>query len=259
MNGKVSLPPGYRLIVLRETASTNQAALDRIAADEAIDGDIVWTERQTAGRGRQGREWQSHAGNLFMTIIAEVTVPLNIAAQLSFVAAIAALDAIDSVKNGNAAPAVTCKWPNDILIDGKKSAGILLEVGHRSSDSRPMIAVGVGVNLAQPPSQAHYPATCLGDELGVAVTPLAMLQAISHAFERYRKIWLAQGFGPIRQRWLDAAHRLGDDITVRTGGHQRTGTFGGLDETGALLLGTPEGNLAISAGDVHFPDTDTTP
>lgn len=247
-----ALPDGYRLITLERASSTNQIALDRIARGDAVDGDIVFTEIQTAGRGRQGRAWESPPGNLFATLIIRHDGKLAEAAELSFVAALATRDAIATHAPDRAVP-VECKWPNDVLIDGRKTAGILLEVGKHPTDAAAWIAVGIGVNLRTPPTEARFPATCLADALGAVVQPMTMLLSLVNRFDHWRRRWQAEGFGPVRQHWLATAYALGDEISVQNGQHSSQGVFRGIADDGALILATSTGDLAISAGDVHFP------
>lgn len=245
------LPDGYRLITLEEATSTNQVALERVQSGEASDGDIILAKRQTAGRGRQGRPWESPDGNLFMSIVVRHDGALETAAQLSFIAAIATHAAIDDVAAGRAN--VACKWPNDVLINDRKTAGILLEVGRYPGDAGAWIVVGIGVNLASPPTEARFPATCLEDTLGVHVLPVVMATAIARTFADWRFQWQDQGFTPVRGQWLSTAFALNNEISVRNGDQEASGIFEGIDHDGALCLKTGDGVLAINAGNVHFP------
>lgn len=248
------LPDGYRLIALDEVTSTNQVALDRIQSGDAADGDVIFSPVQTAGRGRQSRPWESQKGNLFMSLVVRHDGPLDTAAQLSFVAALAVRESVSSLANAPHAPQVTCKWPNDVLIDGEKVAGILLEVGHHpAGDDSAWIVVGIGINLASPPAEARYPATCIKDTYGTIVLPRPMMGTVCAQFASFRTKWQTRGFSPVREQWLASAYGLGETIHVRNGNHETLGTFTGIDDRGTLILHTDTGSLAISAGDVHFP------
>ncbi|MEQ8664442.1 MAG: biotin--[acetyl-CoA-carboxylase] ligase [Rhodospirillales bacterium] len=253
MTVNVALPAGYRLIAYDHATSTNQIALDRISAGEAVDGDVVWALQQSAGRGRQGREWQSLPGNLFTTFIIRHAGRLENAAELSFVATLAVQRAIKSLIAHPEAPAVAGKWPNDVLIGGKKAAGILLEVAGTPGDAGYYIAVGIGINLLHAPENTRYPATSLSAALGQIVEPGEMLTNLARHLNAAMQTWREEGFGRIRQDWLANAHGVGEPISVTAGERSLDGRFAGIDANGALLLETVNGSLAINAGDVHFP------
>ena len=248
------LPSGYRLVAITEIDSTNRFALERAHRGEGRDGDVIWAERQTAGRGRLGRCWQSPEGNLFVTVLVGCVGPLGRSAQIGFIAALAVRDALLGLPTASGVPAVTCKWPNDILIGGCKVAGILLEVAYPLEADATLIAVGVGLNLVHRPENTRFPATCVRDAFNLVVCPWQMVGAVIGHFDHWRRIREDKGFPLLRKAWLESAHGLGEPVTVRMADRELSGRFGGLDESGALLLGTPDGSLAISAGDVHFPD-----
>lgn len=245
--GASSLPDGYILHRFDEIDGTNAEALRAGAPDKHV----FVALRQTAGRGRQGREWISPDGNLFATICAVPPTNRN-PAQLAFVAGLAVLDALSV-----AAPDVrfTLKWPNDVLASGCKLSGILIEAGEQG------YAVGIGVNLiASPPDSAvRIPATNLKSASGISpvVTPEALLAAICQYFSVWFDRWATDGFEPLRAVWLASAHGMGDTIAASTGTARIEGRFQGLDEDGALVLEDDSGeHLIITAGDVFFPGAD---
>jgi len=194
------------------------------------------------------------AGNFAATYVFRPPVTPPTAALYSFVAALA-LDAALAEVTGPG-PVTAIKWPNDVLLNGGKVAGILLEsvgtggkIGH--------LAIGIGVNLAAAPPAAQLEAgavapVSLAGETGLALDPLAFLPPLARAFARYAATFETQGFAPIRQAWLARAARIGQTVTARTGTESSTGTFETIDDTGALILATPAGRRAISAADIFF-------
>ena len=229
----MTLPPFYRLEVHDALASTNDEAR-RLAAAGEPEGALIVARRQTAGRGRSGRVWSSPAGNLYFSLLLRPDRPPAEAAQLSFVAALAAAEA--------AAVPVALKWPNDVLAGGRKLCGILLE----GSDG--WLVIGVGINVAAAPEGA----TCLRAE-GSQATPDETLERFCVAFLAWRGRWLAEGFGPVRIAWLARAVGLGGAAVARLGRETLSGAFADLDSDGALLLDIPgAGRRRIAAGEVYF-------
>jgi BirA family biotin operon repressor/biotin-[acetyl-CoA-carboxylase] ligase len=241
-------PQGYGLAVLDEIDSTNAEARRRAASGEA--GPLwIMAMRQSAGRGRRGRVWQSPPGNLAATLLLRPGRPAGIAAQLSFVAAIACADMVAGYTDD-----VAVKWPNDVLAGGRKIAGILLEAETPRGEATPWLAVGIGVNLAHFPPDTEYPAVSLA-ALGAPVPgPRAALDRLAASFAKWYDLWRAQGFAPIRDAWLARAGGLGTRIRARLQNEEALGVFEGIDETGALLLGQGQGRppRAIAAGEVFF-------
>jgi BirA family biotin operon repressor/biotin-[acetyl-CoA-carboxylase] ligase len=247
----VVLPAGCHLIALDRIGSTNDEAKGR-AAEGAPDGTVIWAREQTAGRGRRGREWSSPVGNLYLSILLRPARPAHEAAQLSLVAAVALGDAIAaSLPSG---VSVACKWPNDILVDGCKTAGILLESsGAQGDGSVEWVVVGCGVNVVSHPDTALYPATDLNAAGGVNVTMESLLERFLTAFFAWRDTWRDSGIGPVRGAWLARAAGLGGNVTVRLPNREMTGRFAAMDETGSLVLELPDGSReTIAAGDVFL-------
>lgn len=237
---------GVGLIACETVGSTNAEALARARAGER--GPLWITARtQTAGRGRRGRTWISEPGNLHATLLLTDPAPPERAAQLSFVAALATHDAIVACVPALAAR-LWFKWPNDVLLDGAKLAGILIEAeGTRSL----MVAVGIGVNCRHHPAATELAATDLA-AAGAAVAVAELFAALSHAMADRLREW-AEGFAGIRAAWLARAGGLGGELTARLGTRELTGRFEALDEAGRLLLRLPDGSLeTIAAGEV-FP------
>jgi len=144
------------------------------------------------------------------------------------------------------------KWPNDVMVDGRKVSGILLESGVASGGGL-WLAVGIGINLAAAPDDVERPATSLANS-DQAITPEDALKILIESFEKYRLRWLRDGFGPIRDAWLSRAYGLGERCEARLTGETVTGTFADLGPDGALRLDLDGGGRRyISAGDVFFP------
>lgn len=243
-----SWPAGYGLKECAELDSTNEEA-KRMAAGGAAAPVWVRADKQTAGRGRRGRTWETGSGNLAATLLLRPNRPAAECAQLSFVAAIAAADA-----TARFAPRtrIEVKWPNDVLADGRKLAGILLESA--SSGNVPFwLAIGIGINLSHSPEGVEFPAISIAALGEAAPKPADALLELASGFAKWYDIWAERGFEPIREAWLARAARLGERIVARLQERELSGTFEGIDETGALLLREGQGHTrAIAAGEVFF-------
>jgi BirA family biotin operon repressor/biotin-[acetyl-CoA-carboxylase] ligase len=251
MNPRV--PAGYSVAIFDEIDSTNEEARRRAAAGER--GPLwIWAKRQTAGRGRRGRAWASPEGNLMATLLVAPGVPAVEAARLSFVAALAVRDLVAAYA---ARAAVRVKWPNDVLVDGKKIAGILLESsGQEGVDIVPWLAVGIGVNLVYAPEDTPYPATFVGAH-GPAPSAAEALAELADAWETRFRVWRVSGFAAIREAWLEVAAGVGQPVEVRLPNETLHGRFETLMPDGALSLLLPSGaRRAVTAGEVFFPGKD---
>ena len=242
-----ALPTPFSLISLDSVGSTNDEARRLALSGAAADLLVVSAREQSAGRGRRGRTWVSPPGNLHCSTLIAIDGNLATAAQLGFAAAVALVDAFRALVPG--AP-FACKWPNDVLAEGRKCAGMLLEpIGTEWL----VLGIGVDVVAAPPPGELVYPATSLAD-LGFAGSASDVLAAFCGAFGPLVHIWRKSGFAPIRAAWIERARGLGEPVVVRLEGETLTGLFAGLDEEGALLLDhASEGRRRILAGDVYFP------
>jgi BirA family biotin operon repressor/biotin-[acetyl-CoA-carboxylase] ligase len=221
-----------------ETGSTNADLAARLRAGEALDeGFWLVADRQTGGRGRQGRVWEDGAGNFMGSTLVRPGPGDPPPQTLAFVAGMAAFEAVRPY-----AANVRLKWPNDVLLGGAKLAGILLEA---EGDA---VVVGIGVNLASAPDIADRPATALPH----AVARDDFAQTIAWRFAEELDRWRMFGLDTLLRRWGAAAHPLGEVLTVHEpGGTRVSGTFAGLDASGALLLRLAGGaTRAIHAGDV---------
>ncbi|GAA3871144.1 biotin--[acetyl-CoA-carboxylase] ligase [Celeribacter arenosi] len=240
-------PTGVGRNVLASVDSTMSEAA-RVAASGVFPQWILAHE-QTAAHGRRGRAWQMPAGNFAATYLMYPNEPPDRIALRSFVAALALYDAFVAVA-GRPDP-FSLKWPNDVLLNGGKVAGILLERGSSH------LAIGIGVNLLQAPrvDQLEAEATApvsLVDGTGVRVSPEEFLDLLAPSYAAHEATFVTYGFGPIRSAWLNRAARLGQPVRARTMTAEHHGTFETVDEAGNLVLKTPQGTLSIPAAEVYF-------
>lgn len=247
---------GYGLIAFDAIGSTNAEALVAARAGACEPAWYVTTE-QTAGRGRRQRTWVAPRGNLASSILEVSEVSPTVAATLGFAAGLALEQALRtvsleaSVRSGTAID-YALKWPNDVLANKQKLAGILLEA-EAVAGGRLAVVVGIGTNIIAAPDGTPYPATSLR-ALGVEVSAEDMFSALSDAWAELFAIWdKGRGFAEIRRRWLARAAGLGDTVSIQSGASILTGTFETIDETGCMVIATSDGKRAtIAAGDVYF-------
>lgn len=220
----------------------------RIAASSSFPQWIL-ALKQTAGHGRRGRVWASPDGNFAATYLCFPTEPPDQIALRSFVAALALRDAFATISGR--VDGFSLKWPNDVLLNGGKVAGILLERGAQH------LAIGVGVNLAHAPRRCEVEEgalapVCLASETGALATPEEFLDVLAPAFAHWDAQFTTYGFEPIRNAWLAGAARLGEVIRARTITEEFQGTFETVDIRGNLVLNTAKGRIAIPAAEVYF-------
>ncbi len=243
------LPAGYRLRHHGTLRSTNDEAKALARAGEPA-GTVVWADAQTAGRGRRGRTWVSPRGNLYCTLILRPRGAPAVIAQLGFAAALAVGETL--VPSLGDADALRYKWPNDVLVNGRKIAGILLESETSAPEAVDFVVVGIGVNLASAPPATEYPATSLAAERAAPLAPGRVLEMLVRYFDDWYRRWCDAGFAPVRAAWLARAGGLGEDVRVRLERVTHEGRFLDLDAEGALILEQPAGTRRIAAGEV-FP------
>ncbi len=244
--------PAAPILLLDHTDSTNAEARRRADAGETGPLWIV-ARRQTEGRGRRGRSWESHDGNLFATLMQLTRKSPAEAAQVTFVAALAIADLLDAW-----APAslVTIKWPNDVMLAGQKASGVLVESGVHESGGL-WLAVGIGINLVSAPKGTERPATALAHHLrGDAASPPSTEVAaakLAEAFNVWMTRWETLGFQPILDAWRARTAGLDGPAVARLGRETIEGRAEGVGPDGALKLRLADGSLRlISAGDVFF-------
>ncbi len=244
--------PAAPILLLDHTDSTNAEARRRADAGETGPLWIV-ARRQTDGRGRRGRSWESQDGNLFATLMQLTRKSPAEAAQVTFVAALAIADLLDAW-----APAslVTIKWPNDVMLAGQKASGVLVESGAHESGGL-WLAVGIGINLVSAPEGTERPATALAHHLrGDAASPPSIEVAaakLAEAFNVWMTRWETLGFQPILDAWRARTAGLDGPAVARLGRETIEGRAEGVAADGALKLRLADGSLRlISAGDVFF-------
>ncbi|MEM6667811.1 MAG: biotin--[acetyl-CoA-carboxylase] ligase [Pseudomonadota bacterium] len=254
---ELSWPQGVGLKALPSVDSTNEEAR-RLAEHGEIGPLWIWAQHQTAGRGRRARAWLSSSEDLTATLLVRPRIlrpeaSLGEAATLSFVAALALADAIGFV---TPKPKITLKWPNDVLTDGAKAAGILLE-GRTDPKLGDWVAIGVGLNLVSAPTENEVEAgawrTAALSQYGAPPAPDDALRILAFFFDQRLQRWRNEGFAGLRTDWLARAARLGDAIEARLPNETISGRFTDVDADGALVLETSRGSRRIAAADIYFP------
>lgn len=249
-SGIVDLPPFFRLFAFESVGSSNVEAR-KMADDGMAEGALVWARRQEQGVGRRGRSWSSPEGNLYCSLILRPDCEPAEAARLSFLVALAIRKAIA----GFLAPDIPLelKWPNDILINRRKCAGILLESKMRSDGRMDYVIIGTGINIASYPEKTDGLAATSLFEADANLRVEELLSAYAHAILELYMQWRQHGFDAVRQEWLAHATGIGEPITVRLASETLHGTFAGLDRTGALILELgPQEKRLITAGEVFL-------
>jgi len=234
--------------------STNDLARDR-ANDGAVAGLVIRADRQTAGRGRRGRAWSSPPGNLYCSLVLRPEQPAATIATLSFVTVIALGDVLCDLLPQRA---VQHKWPNDLLVDGRKISGILLESAGGAPQEAPALVIGLGVNIVSHPDQALYPVTDMVEQGAAPMSAADLLDRFLLRFAHHYAVWQEGGFTAVLPAWRQRAVGIGADIVVRLATETLTGRFVDLDSDGTLLLALPDGAMKrIAAGDIFLPGTMT--
>lgn len=240
----------FRHTALGDVGSTNTECLIRARAG---DPGLHWitATRQLEGRGRRGRAWASEPGNLYASLLLIDPAPMDRLHSLPLAVAVGVHRAIQAVMPPGSNP-VSIKWPNDILIAGKKCCGILLE-GEGLPDGRHALVIGCGINVARAPDHGIYPVTCLQAE-GAAVSPDELFAHLFRSMGEVLSIWnRGQGIAEIIAQWRAAAGGIGQKITVNLPDRSLSGRFEGIDEDGRLMLDMGAGVVhRIAAGDVFF-------
>lgn len=224
--------------------STNSYAFELANLRQISHGEIILARQQTQGRGRQNRDWVSPAGNLYFSLVLQPKIELQKIWQISFVAIVALGATVEKITKN----LVQNKWPNDLLIEQKKVAGILLE-NKIFQESCEFVILGIGVNIASKPDNAIFAAASLQD-FGVEILPENLLKNFLDEFEKTYQNWLDFGFENIRKIWLKKAYRLGEKISVKLDDKKLEGIFEDLDLEGKLSLKTNNEILKISTADV---------
>jgi len=249
------IPDGYRLVALDAVASTNDKA-KQLAIEGAPARAVVWAKSQTSGRGRRGRTWVSPPGNLFTSVLLRPQCAPVVAAQVSFVASLAIFDMV--AKALGTADRIRCKWPNDVLVDGSKVSGILLESASGTSPTGTSVidwlVLGVGVNVEHHPDiHGPQPSTSLLAAGALNYDLNAALSDYLAALDIWLEVWETKGFALIREAWLARTFAIGYSVQANLPRETLQGTFGGINDDGALILMLHNGDRQlITAGDVFF-------
>ena len=245
MNKTAVSVPGWRIVRHETIGSTNEEA-KRLAVAGCAARTVVWADEQHEGKGRHGRSWASPPGNLYISVVLRPSKPQSDNAQVGFVAALALAETIRELLP-EAGRALTLKWPNDVLINGAKVSGILLE-GQGGSGKEAWVVLGIGVNVASHPAISDRPATSLG-RAGYSGSVEKLLRSLMANLMVWLDTWEKDGFGAVRDAWL--RHAAADKpITVRLGPETLAGTFTGIDERGALILDQNGRTRIVTAGEV---------
>jgi len=243
--------PDFRHIELGDVASTNLECMERAKAGDA--GHLwVTAVRQTGGRARRGRNWISEPGNLYSSLLLIDPAPWEALASLPLMVTLAVYEAVASVLPGEAGAKLKIKWPNDLLIDGHKTAGILIEA-EQLPDGRRAVVIGCGINVAHCPKDGLYPATCLAEQ-GSFAAPQDLFARLVVSMDAVLTDWdEGRGLSRIRDAWIERAQGIGKPVTVNLPDRQIHGLFDGIDNEGRLMLAMPDGNKQmIASGDVFF-------
>lgn len=214
----------FTIYEFSELESTNNKAMDLVLSRQLFDGDVVLANKQTGGKGRDGRQWISPEGNLYFSLILTSSTAVEKIPQISFIAAISLRDSLEKLSSK-----IELKWPNDVLLNGKKLAGILLE-----NDSRNVI-LGVGVNVDSFPTDVIFPATSLKEQ-NLEISREELLKNFLNKFEINYQNWQNFGFSGIRNSWLRTPYNLGKVIEIRDGNIRQRVIFKDLDEEGNMVV-----------------------
>ena len=243
-------PAGTGRLILDSIDSTNDEARRHVQAGQT---GPVWiaARRQLAGRGRMGRGWSTQAGNLAATLLMPFRGTPAQASRLGFPASLAVADLLEHFAHGHP---VALKWPNDVLLAGRKASGILLENFGPGQDGVLRVAIGIGINLAHHPApqETRWPATSIDAETGAAPHPDEALTELAARLAHWLDVLCRDGFPAIRQAWLARADRLGEVIDARLPKGTLTGRFAEIDADGALVLETADGMRHVAAGEVYW-------
>ena len=243
---------GYDKQIFKEVDSTNALAM-RLLNDFSCPTWIM-AEKQTAGRGRRGRAWMDQSGNFAATLVLFPKEPPEKQALRSFVASLALFDTFVML-TGQAA-SFSLKWPNDVLLKGRKVAGILLET-QKNKLGQDVLFIGIGVNLLKAPDvtdleECATAPVALFAETGLKISPERFLEMLMPSYSRLEALFQTGGFATIRQKWMERASYLGEQITARLFDREISGLFDRIDEKGHLVIIADDGTQRIAAAEVYF-------
>ena len=256
--GKITTPnfrvskslPGFINIIRKEITGSTNEDIALLAKQNAGAWTVVQALEQNSGRGRHGKTWDSQRGNLFMSLLLRPAVGSRHWGELSFLSAVAVATILSEYINSQR---IEVKWPNDVLINGKKIAGILLEVLNFGAKA-PAVVMGIGINISKKPKEFEYPVTCIQDYKNEITSSDEVLTSLLHSFVHWFRIWENDGFDMIRTEWMKRAYKLDGTVEVEgKNGSLDKFKFKGIDAEGAMLLDDENGTRNLyRAGTVRF-------
>ena len=256
--GKITTPnfrvskslPGFINIIRKEITGSTNEDIALLAKQNAEAWTVVQALEQNAGRGRHGKTWDSQRGNLFISLLLRPAVGSRRWGELSFLSAVAVATILSEYINRQR---IEVKWPNDVLINGNKIAGILLEVLDFGAKA-PAVIVGIGINISKKPKKFEYPVTCIQDYKNEITSSDEVLTSLLHSIVHWFRIWENDGFDMIRTEWMKRAYKLDGTVEVEgKNGSPAKFKFKGIDAEGAMLLDDENGTRNLyRAGTVRF-------
>ena len=256
--GKITTPnfrvskslPGFINIIRKEITGSTNEDIALLAKQNAEAWTVVQALEQNSGRGRHGKTWDSQRGNLFMSLLLRPAVGSRRWGELSFLSAVAVATILSEYINSQR---IEVKWPNDVLINGKKIAGILLEVLNFDAKA-PAVVMGIGINISKKPKEFEYPVTCIQDYKNEITSSDEVLTSLLHSIVHWFRIWENDGFDMIRTEWMKRAYKLDGTLEVEgKNGSAAKFKFKGIDAEGAMLLDDENGTRNLyRAGTVRF-------
>jgi BirA family biotin operon repressor/biotin-[acetyl-CoA-carboxylase] ligase len=231
-----------------KTVKSTQDIVKGMAAIGQPEGMVVQATEQTGGQGRHGREWVSEKGNLYISLLLRPSCSVQNIGQISLVAGLAVAETIRA--HIDKADKLVLKWPNDILIDGEKCAGILIETSLTGNTAVEWVALGIGINVENAPPGLG---SCLKDHAENPVKLADLRATLLKEINKYYIQWIQDGIEAIRKQWLEIAHKKGTALRIRVGAQIERGIFYDIDEQGNLLLHDSDLRLKkITAGEVYI-------
>lgn len=234
-----------------ETLDSTQSHLKTLAEQGAPDGTVVQALTQTAGHGRHGRKWVSQRGNLYFSFLLRPNRSVQETGQLSILIGAALGKALSSYAEDLSI--LRLKWPNDVMLGGKKCAGILIETGTAPDGTLNWVAVGIGVNIRTSPVIPDRETTCLADFISEDMLPAikTVRDLILSEVLQLSRLWNTEGFDPIRHIWMNMSYSVGTSVNVKLEHTLKTGLFENIDKTGALILKQSDDHLiTVTAGEI---------
>jgi BirA family biotin operon repressor/biotin-[acetyl-CoA-carboxylase] ligase len=251
--GEKAAQCGHQLAHVETIGSTSAQLMDEALRGETGPKWLV-ADEQVDGKGRRGRHWNSPKGNLYASLLLNDPAPSEKVAQLSFVVALALRDAVVALGQGASNPP-ELKWPNDLILSGKKCAGLLLEGGLKGQSR--FVVIGIGVNIVSHPEKTNHPASNLTEQ-GIETSVAHLFPHLSDAMANRMEMWArGSNFAQIRADWLQCAYRMGEEMKVNTSTESFVGRLDGIDNDGNLLVDHQGRSRTITAGEIFPLNFDT--